>query len=231
MGIPPHRSEADISIPADIAEEVLRVYGYGKIEPVMPAMPLAPLLAQQAAAPRAQDPPAIGRRRTASSRCRTTAGRTTSGWPQIGFTPQGAAGAEEPHHANPAAADDARAQPARAGAAEPGPPRPLPAVRDRARSTGRPRAAATKRRMLAGVSFSSGKPALGLEEHFRAIKGASKTWAGRSAADSGSSPPRRHFRRGKSPAIGSRFAATVATSVRSACWQIRCGKRSPKAIR
>ena len=42
VGVPPHRSEKDISIPADITEEVLRVYGYGKIEPRMPAMPLAP---------------------------------------------------------------------------------------------------------------------------------------------------------------------------------------------
>jgi phenylalanyl-tRNA synthetase beta chain len=43
VGIPPHRSEADISIPPDIAEEVLRIYGYGRIEPVMPAMSLEPL--------------------------------------------------------------------------------------------------------------------------------------------------------------------------------------------
>jgi len=43
VGIPPHRSEHDISIPADIVEEVLRVYGYDKIEPVMPAFPLKPL--------------------------------------------------------------------------------------------------------------------------------------------------------------------------------------------
>ncbi|MDD4268829.1 MAG: phenylalanine--tRNA ligase subunit beta [Pirellulaceae bacterium] len=43
VGVPPHRSEKDISIPPDIAEEVLRVYGYGKIEPRMPRMPLAPL--------------------------------------------------------------------------------------------------------------------------------------------------------------------------------------------
>jgi len=43
VGIPPHRSEADISIPADIAEEVLRIYGYDKIEPRMPVAPLKPL--------------------------------------------------------------------------------------------------------------------------------------------------------------------------------------------
>jgi len=43
VGIPPHRSEADVAIPPDIAEEVLRIYGYGKIEPRMPAMPLEPL--------------------------------------------------------------------------------------------------------------------------------------------------------------------------------------------
>jgi phenylalanyl-tRNA synthetase beta chain len=43
VGIPPHRSEQDISIPADIAEEVLRVYGYGRIEPRLPEAPLMPL--------------------------------------------------------------------------------------------------------------------------------------------------------------------------------------------
>ena len=43
VGVPPHRSEADISIAPDIAEEVLRVYGYGKIDPKMPAAPLEPL--------------------------------------------------------------------------------------------------------------------------------------------------------------------------------------------
>lgn len=47
IGIPPHRSEKDISIPPDIAEEVLRVYGYGKIEPRMPATPLKPLYVNQ----------------------------------------------------------------------------------------------------------------------------------------------------------------------------------------
>lgn len=44
VGIPPHRSEKDISIPADIVEEVLRIYGYGKIEPRMPLAPTEPLL-------------------------------------------------------------------------------------------------------------------------------------------------------------------------------------------
>ena len=43
VGVPPHRSEKDIAIPQDIAEEVLRVYGYGKIAPKMPEMPLKPL--------------------------------------------------------------------------------------------------------------------------------------------------------------------------------------------
>ncbi|MFH1922615.1 MAG: phenylalanine--tRNA ligase subunit beta [Planctomycetota bacterium] len=47
VGIPPHRSEHDVSIPADIVEEVLRVYGYDKIEPVMPAFPLKPLYANK----------------------------------------------------------------------------------------------------------------------------------------------------------------------------------------
>lgn len=47
VGVPPHRSEKDISIPQDIAEEVLRVYGYGRIVPRMPEMPLKPLLANK----------------------------------------------------------------------------------------------------------------------------------------------------------------------------------------
>ncbi len=47
VGVPPHRSEKDIAIPQDIAEEVLRVYGYGKIAPKMPKMPLKPLLANK----------------------------------------------------------------------------------------------------------------------------------------------------------------------------------------
>ena len=47
LGIPPHRSEKDISIPADIAEEVLRVYGYGKIEPRMPAISIQPLFVEK----------------------------------------------------------------------------------------------------------------------------------------------------------------------------------------
>ena len=36
VGVPAFRSATDISIPADIVEEVLRVFGYGSIEPVMP---------------------------------------------------------------------------------------------------------------------------------------------------------------------------------------------------
>ncbi len=43
VGIPPHRSEKDISIPADVVEEVLRIYGYGKIEPRMPQIPIEPI--------------------------------------------------------------------------------------------------------------------------------------------------------------------------------------------
>lgn len=42
VGIPPHRSEKDISIPADITEEVLRIYGYGRIQPRMPHLSIAP---------------------------------------------------------------------------------------------------------------------------------------------------------------------------------------------
>jgi len=36
--VPPHRSERDISIPADIVEEVARVYGFDNIRPVMPTI-------------------------------------------------------------------------------------------------------------------------------------------------------------------------------------------------
>lgn len=46
VGVPPHRSMKDISIPPDIAEEVLRVYGYGQIEPRMPEAPLKPLFVE-----------------------------------------------------------------------------------------------------------------------------------------------------------------------------------------
>lgn len=41
--IPPFRSEKDVSISEDIIEEVLRVYGYDNIPPVMPEMALCPL--------------------------------------------------------------------------------------------------------------------------------------------------------------------------------------------
>ncbi|MDO4568956.1 MAG: phenylalanine--tRNA ligase subunit beta [Planctomycetia bacterium] len=41
--IPPFRSEKDISIPEDIVEEVLRVYGYDRIPPQMPSMEICPL--------------------------------------------------------------------------------------------------------------------------------------------------------------------------------------------
>jgi len=47
VGIPPHRSAHDIGIPADIVEEVLRIYGYDRIAPVMPSFPLKPLYANK----------------------------------------------------------------------------------------------------------------------------------------------------------------------------------------
>ncbi len=43
VGLPPHRSAHDLSIPADVVEEVLRIYGYDRIAPVMPSFPLEPL--------------------------------------------------------------------------------------------------------------------------------------------------------------------------------------------
>ncbi|MDR1385102.1 MAG: phenylalanine--tRNA ligase subunit beta [Planctomycetaceae bacterium] len=41
--VPPHRSEKDISIAPDIIEEILRVYGYDNIPPIMPESLLRPL--------------------------------------------------------------------------------------------------------------------------------------------------------------------------------------------
>ncbi len=41
--IPPFRSRRDIAIGPDIIEEVLRIYGYDHIPPVMPSLPLEPL--------------------------------------------------------------------------------------------------------------------------------------------------------------------------------------------
>jgi len=43
VGIPAHRSEKDISIPADVVEEILRIYGYDRIEPRLPEGPMAAL--------------------------------------------------------------------------------------------------------------------------------------------------------------------------------------------
>ena len=43
VGVPPFRSRRDISIPEDILEEVLRVYGFDNIPPVMPSVPVTPL--------------------------------------------------------------------------------------------------------------------------------------------------------------------------------------------
>ncbi len=43
VGIPPFRSRKDISIPADIIEEILRIYGYGRLTPRLPESPIAPL--------------------------------------------------------------------------------------------------------------------------------------------------------------------------------------------
>lgn len=48
VGIPSHRSQKDISIPEDIVEEVLRMYGYANIPPVMPKVPLEPLYTEKA---------------------------------------------------------------------------------------------------------------------------------------------------------------------------------------
>jgi len=47
VGIPPFRSRRDISIPEDILEEVLRVYGFDNIPPVMPTVPVTPLFVEK----------------------------------------------------------------------------------------------------------------------------------------------------------------------------------------
>ncbi len=47
VGVPPFRSAKDISIPEDIVEEILRVYGYDNIEPIMPTAPLRPLFVEK----------------------------------------------------------------------------------------------------------------------------------------------------------------------------------------
>ena len=87
VGIPPHRSEKDLSIPADIVEEVLRVYGYGKIQPQLPIAPLEP--------PRVNEPLCREHRaqrllaaRMVSTKCRTTPGPTTSGWRSSALCPR-----------------------------------------------------------------------------------------------------------------------------------------------
>ncbi len=87
VGIPRHRSEKDLSIPADIVEEVLRIYGYGKIRPQLPVAPLTP--------PRTNEPLRRQHRarrllagRTASTRCKTTLGPTISGWRSSALYPR-----------------------------------------------------------------------------------------------------------------------------------------------
>ena len=47
VGVPPFRSRRDISIPEDVLEEVLRVYGFDNIPPVMPTVPVTPLFVEK----------------------------------------------------------------------------------------------------------------------------------------------------------------------------------------
>ena len=46
VGIPPFRSAKDISIPEDIVEETLRIYGYDNIPPIMPVSPIRELFVE-----------------------------------------------------------------------------------------------------------------------------------------------------------------------------------------
>ncbi|MDR2116909.1 MAG: phenylalanine--tRNA ligase subunit beta [Planctomycetaceae bacterium] len=47
VGVPSFRSKKDISIPEDIVEEVLRIFGYDNIPPVMPSQPIKPLFIEK----------------------------------------------------------------------------------------------------------------------------------------------------------------------------------------
>ncbi len=47
VGVPPFRSAKDLSIPEDIVEEVLRIYGFDNIPPVMPSQPIRPLFVEK----------------------------------------------------------------------------------------------------------------------------------------------------------------------------------------
>ncbi|MDR2643677.1 MAG: phenylalanine--tRNA ligase subunit beta [Planctomycetaceae bacterium] len=47
VGVPPFRSAKDISIQEDIVEEVLRIYGYDNIPPIMSSQPIHPLFIEK----------------------------------------------------------------------------------------------------------------------------------------------------------------------------------------
>ncbi|MDR1483903.1 MAG: phenylalanine--tRNA ligase subunit beta [Planctomycetaceae bacterium] len=47
VGVPSFRSAKDISIQEDIIEEVLRIYGYDNIPPIMPSQPIRPLFVEK----------------------------------------------------------------------------------------------------------------------------------------------------------------------------------------
>ncbi|MGL4593542.1 MAG: phenylalanine--tRNA ligase subunit beta [Thermoguttaceae bacterium] len=47
VGVPPFRSEKDISIPEDIVEEVLRIFGFDNIQPILPNPPISPIFIEK----------------------------------------------------------------------------------------------------------------------------------------------------------------------------------------
>jgi len=119
LGVPPHRSANDISIPDDIVEEVLRVHGYDNVTPRLPACPIDPVPANV--------PLTLEHRaRRLLAVAHGFVEVHTYSWfddtwlDRLGFEPGPTPAAEEPDRPAPGApADDPGPQPARPGGAQP----------------------------------------------------------------------------------------------------------------